>query len=70
MHSLTHMSLNLDFQMFPSVSELQSMVMKKQLGNAGLQGQAKQHRAPRTGPSMLLALFHVINALDTVFKEH
>lgn len=43
---------------------------KQQLGNAGLQGQAKQHRAPGTGPSMVLALFHITNALDTVFKEH
>lgn len=48
----------------------EKMQWKQQLGNAGLQGQAKQHRAPRTGPSMLLALFRVTNALDTEFKGH
>lgn len=64
MQSLTHMSLNVGFQMFPCVRKLQSRVMKNATKTA-----VKQCRAPRTDPDILAAVFLGTNASDTMFRQ-
>lgn len=64
MQSLTYMSLNAGFQMFPCVRKLQSRVIKNATKTT-----VKQCGAPRTDPSILAAVFLGTNASDTTFRQ-